>query len=328
MQPTTAWPSLESDDARPRLHWIGKSDPVDLTSGIKLRARKSRQDLDARNHRCLARSEQGSEARPPSSEARQLQWPSWAAPSFIPYQIHSGFRSNLQTARYDRHSPGGLPHAGAARLSFHAASGTPRRRDHSFRRKGPEPFVRSGSHRLSAQTMTALHDAGWDSRQRQRAVSRSRHGALQHHGHRGRLSRSAIRPRSRTVAAAARPSETGDEPTSTERAGSHTTSPGSRNYSFQHQSRVQARLAPDTATVWTLAARLGTPSRTNVSRTRHRDFSDVHSPPRTNFPPRRPSRRMPRRRAWTPRARSHHAQPRLQPSTVCSLCIELHASQP
>jgi len=70
---------------------------VGLTSGIKLRARKSRQDLDARNHRCLARSEQGSEARPPSSEARQLQWPSWAAPSFIPYQILRGFRSELQT---------------------------------------------------------------------------------------------------------------------------------------------------------------------------------------------------------------------------------------
>ena len=70
---------------------------VFLTSGIKLRARKSRQDLDAWNHRCLARSEQGSETRPSSSEARQLQWPSWAAPSSIPYQIYRGFRSNLQT---------------------------------------------------------------------------------------------------------------------------------------------------------------------------------------------------------------------------------------
>ena len=65
---------------------------------------------------------------------------------------------------------------------------------------------------------------------------------------------------------------------------------------------------------WLLGSAL--PSRTNVSRTRHRDFSDVHSPPRTNFPPRRPSRRMPRQRALAPRARSHHAQPRLQPPTA------------
>jgi len=104
-------------------------------------------------------------------------------------------------------------------------------------------------------------------------------------------------------------------------------SPANRNRPRQLQSRVRGR-SHETQRP-SCPSQLGSarPTRTDMSDA-HRDSRDVHSPPRTNSPPRRPSRRMLLRRVWTPRTRPRHAQPRLEPSTTVLPVHRIRNSHP
>jgi len=92
-------------------------------------------------------------------------------------------------------------------------------------------------------------------------------------------------------------------------------SPANRNHFLQHLSRVRARSHETQRPSGPSLLGSALPARTDMSDAPPRS-RDVHRPPRTNSPPRRPSRRMLPRRTWTPRTRSRHAQPRLEPSTT------------
>jgi hypothetical protein len=79
VQPNDAFPAQDARPAAPsRINAASRFASAERLA-LSCGPFKSRQDAYAWNHRCLARSEQGSEPRPFRLEARQLQRPSYTA---------------------------------------------------------------------------------------------------------------------------------------------------------------------------------------------------------------------------------------------------------